>query len=192
MRKMAVVATLLVVSVALASCAPNYADIVKQQLETDNVTPITLVEANEVEEKSDGDMTVITFVLTDGGVSVDKIVNFYNFYSGAEGDVLYLVRNEGSRAIKPTIKFVRHTRVEDYSEVEGQGYFDAPAFVEDWITITPEPYLMPPNTAQGYIVNFAMPKDVRGFPDKFAFQVAVEHGFSIHMRASTWWLIHMR
>ena len=206
MKRLIATALLLTMVVSMVACTSSYDVVVPKPVVTPEpvvaarpsvqaanvTTPLTLEEATEVTEVVDDSITVITFVLTDGGLSVDRIVNFWNFYPGAQGDVMYMVRNESSMAIKPSIGFVKDTRVEDYSAVEGQPFFDPPNYIEKWITITPAPYLMPPYTAQGYMVNFAMPVEAVGFPNKFAFQVAVTHGGSLKMSVSTWWLIRMR
>lgn len=188
MRKLAIAIMALVVVCLCLSCAPSYKVTLEEQTESDNVTPITLDEATDVQNNE----PVVTFVISSKGISVDSVVSIGNFHKGAEADVVYLIRNETDWAITPRIYYRYGTCVDDYSEVDGEGFVDAPDFVEDWITITPESFGIPPQSGQGFIVALTMPEDAPDIGDKYAFQVGVAVGQSLAMSVSPWWLVYMR
>ncbi len=189
MGKAIVMVILLAFLVLVVSCTTtDYVSTLKQQIETDNVTPIQIVTPPVFNDNQ----IVVNFNVTNQGVSVDKVVNIGNFYKGAEADVVYLIRNESNIAVTPMIYFVKDTRIDKYSKVVGQGYKDAPAIVEKWVTVSPKPFPIPPKTTQGFIVAFAMPKDAKDVPQKFAFQVGVAVGDKVQLAVAPWWLVIMR
>ncbi len=172
----------------LAACLPNYKTELIEKADAGNTTPITLDNASVIQGKED----VVTFVITDGGISVDSVVNIGNLYRGAEADVIYMVRNESSVTISPMIYFAKDTRIEKYSAVEGKGYMDAPSIVEKWITVSPFGVEIPPKSAQAYIVALTIPADATEVPEKFAFQVGVAIGDKVQLAVCPWWLVGMR
>lgn len=191
MRKRIVCLLSLVLLAFAASCAPTYVDIIKEQAESDNVTPISMEQAKEIQSDLAKEV-IIAFVIKDNGISVDSVVNISKFHKGAEADVIYLVRNESSRPVTPEIFFAKYTRVDDYSAVDGQGFRDAPPFVEEWITVSPQSATIQPLSAQPYLVSFTMPNDNVDVPSKFAFQLGVAIGGKLQVSANPWWLVSMR
>jgi hypothetical protein len=134
----------------------------------------------------------VNFVIKDMGVSVDSVVNVGDFHKGGEADVIYMIRNESSNPIKPSIFYARGTRIDNYSAVNGQGFKDAPDYVEQWIKVEPIPIPIPPQTAQSYVVSLTMPDGNFNIPNKFAFQVGVGVGEKLQIAVNPWWLVTMK
>ena len=191
MGKKFAVAVLLLALLALGlACAPSYKVVLREQAKTDDVTPITLEQAVEIQQNE----TVVTFVIKDNGISVDSVVNIGNFHSGAQADTVFMVINDSASPVTPVIYYMKDKHIDDYSEVEGQGYVDAPAYVEGWIQVSPTPAPIPSKSAQGYIVSLVMPEDAEKFADKFAFVMGVEgQTFGVMQpTVGTWFLVQMR
>lgn len=176
------------------ACSWDYTAELKQEVESDNVTLMPLEGIPQVQSTS----SVVTWVVRDYGISVDSVTQVGDFYRGAEADVVYMIRNESSSPVVPMIYFKKGSRVDDYSYVDGRGFRDAPDYVEDWITVSPEPSAIAPQSAQGYVVALVMPKDVPSdFPKKFAFVMAVARdmnisGASVSTSVGSWWLVSLR
>jgi len=188
MKKVAIAIAIVALLGLVLSCSSYKAKLI-EQAETGNVTPVTLEQATKIQSHE----AVVTFVITNRGISVDSVVYIGDFYKGAEADATYLIRNESDFDITPVIYYARGTRVDDYSAAEGKGYEDAPSFVEGWVKVIPEPSVIPSKTAQGYVVSITMPdEDIEGLPQKFAFQVGVGVGNKVQLAACPWWLITMK
>lgn len=189
MKKLLIIIALLAIIGGVLSCTKPYKTIIEEQVETDSVTPITLDEATEIQSN---EPVVVTFVISGLGMSVDKVVNIGDFCKGGEADVVYMIRNECDYPITPIIYYRKWTHVDDYSKVDGQGFVDAPDYVEQWISITPSVTEIPPQSAQGYIVALIMPEDAPDFPQKWAFQVGVGIGEKVRISTCAWWLVCMK
>ena len=189
-KKFIIASMVLLCLVLLVSCSPSYKVVLEEQVDTDNITPITLEQAVEIQRNE----AVVTFVIKDNGISVDKVVNIGKFHSGAQADTVFMVINDSASPVTPVIYYMKDKHIDDYSEVEGQGYVDAPAYVEGWITVSPTPEPIPSKSAQGYIVSLVMPENAEKFADKFAFAMGVEgQTFGVMQpTVGTWFLVNMR
>ncbi len=157
-----------------------------------SITPIAStspIVTQPIEGNTGGN--VVNVVISDGGVSIDAIVNVGNFHKGARAETIYRVYNASAKEVTPQIYPNWNWDVANYSG--GAGYVKAPDYVKGWIEIPELTSIMPGDTTD-FIVALVMPKDAEKPADKIGFviEVAAKTKGTMQTAVGSWWLISLR
>lgn len=131
--------------------------------------------------------------ITDGGISqkvTDVLID--NYYPGARVDVKYLITNNTTRDITPSIQSVFNVKPGDYSK--GKDYVIVPSYYTDWVDI-PSCGTLKSGQTKSYTLVLKIPNETtEKIPQKWAFQTvtAGNNGGQQQTATALWWRVNMR